>query len=98
MVTPDRFPGTREEDELALREDTTDPSVEGRLRYVSGAWRLVDSIGVYDPRGGGGLPPATEVGQFLFSYNGTTFEIVKPIVTDDGFLVTDDDGHLVVTG
>jgi hypothetical protein len=33
----------------------------------------------------------------LFSFNGTTFEIVKPIVADDGFIVTDDDGHIVVT-
>lgn len=44
----------------------------------------------------GALPPATEVGQFLYSYDGSTFEIVKPVVADDGFVVTDDDGHIVV--
>lgn len=54
-------------------------------------WALVNTTS------GGALPPATEVGQFLFSYNGTTFEIVKPVMADDGFIVTDDDGHMVVT-
>lgn len=54
-------------------------------------WALVNTTS------GGGLPAATEVGQCLFSFNGTTFEIVKPIVADDGFIVTDDDGHIVVT-
>lgn len=44
----------------------------------------------------GALPAATEVGQFLYSYDGSTFEIVKPVVTDDGFIVTDIDGHIVV--
>lgn len=46
---------------------------------------------------GGALPDATEVGQFLYSYNGSTFEIVKPVVSDNGFIVSDDDGHIVVT-
>lgn len=53
-------------------------------------WTLVDS------GGGGGLPTPTEVGQFLYSYDGATFEICKPVVTDDGFIVTDQDGHQVV--
>lgn len=54
-------------------------------------WSLVNTTG------GGALPDATEVGQMLYSYNGTTFAIVKPVVADDGFVVTDDDGHIVVT-
>ena len=54
-------------------------------------WSLVNTTG------GGALPAATEVGQMLYSYDGSTFEIVKPVVADDGFLVTDDDGHIVVT-
>lgn len=58
-VTPDRFPGSREEDELVLRPATEDPATEGALRYVNGAWRLVDGSGVFDPRtGGSGLTPA----------------------------------------
>lgn len=46
---------------------------------------------------GGALPDATEVGQMLYSFNGSTFGIVKSVVSDDGFIVTDDDGHIVVT-
>lgn len=52
--TPDRFPGTREEDEIELVEDSTDPTVEGRFRYVSGSFRMKDAIGVFDPRSGAG--------------------------------------------
>lgn len=45
---------------------------------------------------GAGVPTPTEVGQILYCYNGTTFEVVKPVVTNDGFVVTDQDGHIVV--
>lgn len=48
--TPDRFPGTREETELLLRSQGTDPTDAGAARYVSGDFRLRDSIGVFNPR------------------------------------------------
>ena len=70
--------------------DALAPS-DGQILEFDGAtskWVLADVDG---------LPPATEVGQMLYSYNGTTFEIVKPIVADDGIIITDDDGHIVVT-
>jgi hypothetical protein len=44
----------------------------------------------------GSLPPATDEGQLLYSHNGTTFEITRPIVNDDGFILTNDDGDMVV--
>jgi len=54
--TPDRHPGPLEEDEeIRLGGDAVgDPTDEGRMRYVSGAFRFRDSTGVYDPRSGGG--------------------------------------------
>lgn len=94
--TPDAHDGPLYEEEIRFEEQAADPAAEGYMRYVSGAFRLVDASGVYDPRSGGALPSATEVGQFLYSYNGSTFEVVKPLVSDCGFTITDDDGHMVV--
>lgn len=49
-LTPDRYPGTREEDELLLEEQSASPSTAGTLRYVNGAFSQRDSIGLFDPR------------------------------------------------
>lgn len=44
--------------DLYLIEQDVDPAYEGTARYVDGAWRLKDSIGVFDPRQGGtGMTP-----------------------------------------
>lgn len=75
--TPDRFPGTREEDEIELVEDTTDPTVEGRMRYVSGSFKLRDASGVFDPRsGGGGITEPTHEGLDRLTHwvNETSFD------------------------
>lgn len=55
-VTPDRDAGARKEEELILddRAADGDPTATGAMRYVSGAFRLRDGTGVFDPRGGGG--------------------------------------------
>lgn len=55
--TPDRRSGTLEEEEILLDDRTSDgdPIDERAIRYVNGAFRLKDSIGVFDPRGGGSL-------------------------------------------
>ena len=49
-ITPDRFPGTREEEELALQPASSDPTVVGAMRLVSGRYRLRDDLGGFDPR------------------------------------------------
>lgn len=55
-ITPDRFPGPREEEEFILDSLSVDPTNEGAMRYVNGSFRLRDTIGVFNPRtGGGGL-------------------------------------------
>lgn len=96
--TPDSRSGPLYEEEIRFEEQTVDPSQPGYMRYVNGAFVMRDASGNYDPRqGGGALPPATEVGQFLYSYNGSTFEIVKPIVSDQGFVITNDNGYILVT-
>lgn len=55
MVTPDRWPGPREEEELQLEERSSDPTVEGAIRYVSGSFRGLDATGAFDLRSGTGL-------------------------------------------
>lgn len=83
--------GTSDDEVVLIDRDALD-----RLTFRDGENTvpvpLTDLIG----GGGTGLPDATEVGQFLFSYDGATFAICKPIVTNDGFIVTDQDGHQVV--
>ena len=62
--TPDRFPGAREEEEINLEDQGTDPTSVGGLTYNGGAFAFKDAIGVYDPRtGGSGLTPATHRSQ-----------------------------------
>lgn len=53
-VTPDRAPGPSIEEELQLQLDTVDPTTEGAIRYVSGAFKGKDSYGVFDFRSGSG--------------------------------------------
>lgn len=54
--TPDRFPGTREDEELYLEDQGPgglaggDPTIAGSLRYVTNQFRFIDSLGVFDPR------------------------------------------------
>jgi hypothetical protein len=57
-VTPDRFPGSREEDEIIFEENSSDPGDVGAIRYVSGGFRAKDGIGVFDLRSGGGITEA----------------------------------------
>lgn len=96
--TPDRFPGERREEEGLVLEDQgpgADPTEVGGARYVDGEFRMRDAIGVFNPRDG--IPPATAVGQVLYSLDGTTFTVETPIVSCDGWLASDD-GILIVCG
>ena len=52
-TTPDRFPGTREEEELRLLPESSDPSVVGAIRLISGRFRARDDAGIFDMRTGG---------------------------------------------
>lgn len=49
-LTPDRFPGELDEPEGILLGGSSDPTVAGEMRYVSGAFRFYDASGVFDPR------------------------------------------------
>jgi len=51
--TPDRVYGPSLEEETRYDEQTEDPTEEGAVRYVSGAFKLKDSLGIYNPRTGG---------------------------------------------
>lgn len=54
-VTPDRYPGTYEDEEIRLVDDGSgDPSQQGGMKYQGGAFRFRDSIGPFNPRSGGG--------------------------------------------
>lgn len=53
--TPDRHPGPLiEDDEIILTEQASDPPDAGGVRYVGGAFRMKDVLGVFNPRSGGG--------------------------------------------
>ena len=61
MITPDRFPGTREEEEIQLTEDAVDPTSEGAMKYVGGSFHMRDNTGVFNPRTGSGFDVNTIV-------------------------------------
>jgi hypothetical protein len=56
--TPDRYPGTRFEEELVLDDRTgfPAPTAEGTMNYRNGGFELVDASGSFDPRTGGDNP------------------------------------------
>jgi hypothetical protein len=56
-LTPDRHQGPLVETEEVLLggDEVTDPTAQGAIRYITGSFRMKDSIGVFDPRSGGGL-------------------------------------------
>lgn len=51
-LTPDRRPGEADEEGVVYENlaPGNDPPTAGGVRYVDGAFRLKDAIGVYDPR------------------------------------------------
>ncbi len=67
------------------------------MRYDGTRFSLYDAIGEYDPRGGGALPPTSEVGQVLYSENGTSLTVQTALTSCDGWLVNDQ-GLLLVKG
>jgi len=93
---------TRDEvvSDLLMLDQTPEgpPAEEGLVRLVSGD--LVAFVGgqvrSLTQQGGGALPPATQVGQVLFSADGTSFTVEVPITSCDGWLVNDDGVLLVV--
>lgn len=66
-VTPDRWPGIREEESIHLetRDSGTDPTVVGELLFADGQFKLRDAIGVFDPRVAG-----SRVGLLIFKIDG----------------------------
>ncbi len=48
--TPDSRDGPLYEEEIRFEEQSSDPSGDGYMRYVSGAFRMQDDDGVFDPR------------------------------------------------
>lgn len=60
-ITPDRFPGTSDEEELLLEDRTADgdPTQEGAIRYLNGDFRAKNATGVVSLTTGSGLNPAT---------------------------------------
>lgn len=52
-ITPDRFPGPLEDEELRLTPDASDPAVEGAVKFNGTDFRMKDASGVFNPRTGG---------------------------------------------
>jgi hypothetical protein len=62
--TPDRFPGTREEEEIHLEDLGPNPTSPGGVTYNGGAFAFKDAVGTFDPRtGDSGLTPTTHRSQ-----------------------------------
>ncbi len=66
-VTPDRFPGTREEDEIVLVDQGSSeiPSVPGAMLRAGDDILMRDVTGTFNPRSGG-----SRVGLLVFKIDG----------------------------
>jgi hypothetical protein len=95
--TPDRSPLPRYEEKLILTDDGYTADNPGEFVFDGSSFSMRDSVGVFNPRSGGALPPATQVGQILFSKDGSTFTVELPITTSGGWLVNNE-GTLLVVG
>jgi hypothetical protein len=65
VSTPDRFPGTREEEALVIKPSASPPTIVGEVRLVSGDVLIRDNVGVYNPRAGASL-----LGRAIFKSDG----------------------------
>ena len=103
---PDRNPRGPLEDEGPILEDqTSDPPEIGQFYFRTDINAPDGDPGVFRLRWGpgagevrtipGGLPPATMVGQVLFSEDGATVTVEDPLVGCDGWLANDDEELLV---
>jgi hypothetical protein len=70
MPTPDRFPRPLEEEEIQFEEQSTDPTVNGAIRYVSGDFKAKDSEGVFNLRNADSFLTSRDEGSVLVSRNG----------------------------
>lgn len=95
--TPDRFPGVRKDEGIDLSDNAL-AAADGEMRYnnAGGRFSFYDSIGEYDPRSGA-FPPATAIGNVLFSIDGSNFTEETPLTGTTGWLVNSE-GTLIVTG
>ena len=53
-MTPDRFPGLREDEAIVLEQQAVEPSTPGEIRNVDGFIKACDGQGVFDMRAGVG--------------------------------------------
>lgn len=98
--TPDRTPGPADEEELILEDRTADgaPVIDGAIRYYNNdiVGKIPTGVFSLTQQGGGSLPPATQVGQVLYSPDGITFTVQQPLVSCNGWMVNDSCVLLVV--
>ena len=92
--------GGRDErvNDLYMEELVGDPTEAGQIRHrtndiVAFVGGTVKSLTL----GSGALPPATQVGQVLFSVSGSTFTVELPVTSAEGWLVNNE-GILIVNG
>lgn len=73
-ATPDRHPGELSEEGIVFDDvgAGNDPTLLGGFRYVDGAFRMKDSLGVFNPRNDGGTADLSKV---LLSVAGTIMYI-----------------------
>lgn len=84
-------------DDVFFEDVAGDPTEEGQLRRTGNDLKVringeVKSI----TAGAGSLPAAGQLGQVLYSIDGSTFSVQLPLTSRHGWLVNDDGEHIVV--
>lgn len=79
--TPDRFPGTRCEDELFFEDNPGVPAGTGHIRYDGSGFVAEDSIGVFNLRTAGSDDPNSLFNDLNESYD-LSFTEVAGLITE----------------
>jgi len=100
-LTPLRWLGPQVFSDTIWDLDLVAPTDPGKVAYVDqgggvNSWRMVDSLGAFNPRDGG-VPVPNAIGQVLFAITDNELSVQQPMTSSGGWLVNSD-GTLLVAG
>lgn len=97
MTTPDRFPGTRQEDEIKMETNESPEGGLGSISFNGATFVLQDDVGSFNPRESSPFS-ATQRGQVAYSTDGLTVTMRLPLTSWANGWLMNNEGELLVVG